>query len=53
MREEKGVRLVSAACPECDGTGRAPDIYGEPERCETCDGLGDVCDWEPDEQLEA
>jgi len=50
VREEKGLRLVSAACPGCNRTGYTPGIYGEPERCKTCDGLGDVCDWEPDER---
>lgn len=41
--------LVSRECRDCSGTGSTPDIYGDPERCDTCDGLGEVGDWGPGE----
>ncbi len=51
MSEEKGLRLVSATCPDCNRTGCTLGIHGELERCKTCDGLGHVCDWEPNEEV--
>lgn len=40
MSNEKGLRLVSATCPDCNRTGCTPGIHGELERLQDVRWLG-------------
>ena len=32
-------------CPDCRGRGLVETWYGGIEKCDNCDGDGEVCDW--------